>query len=370
MRMKVLFAIPALDKGGPDRVFFDLLRALDRTKFAPSLVTSESGGAYLSRLPRDVEVHHLGREVGVATRYPVVPLLRLIWRLRPDAVLATLRMGLTAGLARPAFPRGTRLLVRPANHLSANRAELVRVTPIKHRISFALHRFAIARADHLICQGEELAADLVGLGIAAPRTVIGNPIDVDEVAALAAAPVQLPGAPALLAVGRLSRQKGFDVLLPAFARLIASAPGAHLTIAGTGPDDAALRRQASRLGIADRVTFAGFVANPYPLMRAADLYVLSSRYEGFPNVALEALACGTPVVAAACPGVAALVLPGVNGWLAPVEDAAGLADAMLRATREPIAADAIRASVKTRFDTRLIARRYEAVFDAVVTAQG
>src|SRR5205085_10417384 len=119
-----------------------------------------------------------------------------------------------------------------------------------------------------------------------------------------------------------------DILLPAFARVVASAPAAHLTIVGTGPDDAALRQQAVTLGIADKVTFRGFVQNPYPLMRAADLYVLSSRYEGFPNVALEALACGTPVVAAACPGVAELVVPGVNGWLAPPDDAAGLARAL------------------------------------------
>ncbi|HEY0482476.1 MAG TPA: hypothetical protein VGD37_33375, partial [Kofleriaceae bacterium] len=81
--MKVLFAIPALDKAGPDRVFFELLRALDRSRFSPALVTSKPGGHYRARLPGDVEVHHLGDEVGVATRYPVLPLARLVRRLRP-----------------------------------------------------------------------------------------------------------------------------------------------------------------------------------------------------------------------------------------------------------------------------------------------
>lgn len=361
--MKVLFAIPALDKGGPDRVFFELLRALDRARFSPVLVTSEPAGHYLSRLPGDVERHHLGREAGIATRYPMLPLARLVRRLRPAVVIATLRMGLTAGLARPLFPRATRLIVRPANHLSQNHGELIRGAPLKHRISYALSRLALTRADHLICQGEDLAGDLARLGIATPMTVIGNPIDVDEVARLAAAPgcATLPGSPALLAVGRLSRQKGFDLLLPAFARLLATAPAAHLTIAGTGSDEAALRALARTLGIADRVALRGFVENPYPLMRAADLYVLSSRYEGFPNVALEALACGTPVVAAACPGVAGLILPGVNGWLAPVGDVGGLADALALATRTraQLTAGAIRDSVRTRFETGRIARRYE-----------
>jgi glycosyltransferase involved in cell wall biosynthesis len=357
--MKVLFAIPALDRGGPDRVFFELLRRIDRARFAPALVTSEPAGQYLSRLPDDVEVHHLGHEVGVATRYPVLPLARLVRRLRPDVVLATLRMALTAGLAQPLFPRDTRLIVRPANHLSSNHAELIRAAPLKHRVSFAIIRFAITRADHVICQGEDIAGDLAKLGIDTPMSVIGNPVDVEEVNRLAADSVTLPGSPALLAVGRLSRQKGFDLLLPAFARLLRDATRAHLTIVGTGPDEDALRRQAGELGLGERVTFRGFVQNPYPLMRAADLYVLSSRYEGFPNVALEALACGTPIVATACPGVEALVLPGVNGWLAPIEDVAGFAEALALATRASLAADDIRDSVRTRFDTRLITRRYE-----------
>lgn len=366
--MKVLFAIPALDKGGPDRVFFELLRTIDRARFTPMLVTSEPDGYYLARLPKDVVVHHLGHEDSVATRYPVLPLARLVWRLRPGVVLATLRMGFTAGMARPLFPRGTRLIVRPANHLTQNHGELIRAAPLKHRVSYALTRFAMTRADHLICQGGDIAGDLARLGVARPMSVIGNPIDLDEVDRLAADDVTLPGSPALLAVGRLTRQKGFDVLLPAFATLCAEAAGAHLTIVGTGPDQAALERQRDELGLRDRVTFRGFVQNPYPLMRAADLYVLSSRYEGFPNVALEALACGTPVVATSCPGVAELILPGVNGWLAPVEDVDGLARALALATREraTLTPDALRESVRSRFETKLITRRYEDTISGVV----
>jgi glycosyltransferase involved in cell wall biosynthesis len=359
----VLLAIPALDQGGPDRVFFELLRRIDRSRFQPALVTAKPDGYYLSRLPSDIVLHHLGRETGIASRYPILPLVQLVRRLRPAVVLATLRMGMTAGLARPLFPRGTRLIVRPANHLTNNEDELLRMAPFKHRVASALHRFALARADHLICQGEDLASDLAASGITVPTTVIGNPIDVDEVNRLAADPATLPGSPAILAVGRLARQKGFDLLLPAFARLVETSPRAHLTLVGTGPDEAALRRQRDELGLHERVTFRGFVDNPYPLMRVADLYVLSSRYEGFPNVALEALACGTPAVAAACPGVAGLVVPGVNGWLAPNEDVPGLAQALLLAvrTRDQLTADMIRDSVRTRFAAARITERYEQV---------
>jgi glycosyltransferase involved in cell wall biosynthesis len=130
-----------------------------------------------------------------------------------------------------------------------------------------------------------------------------------------------------------------------------------MTIAGSGVDEAALRALARTLGVTERVTFRGFVDDPYPLMRAADLYVLSSRYEGFPNVALEALACGTPVVAAACPGVAGLVVPGVNGWLAPPDDVRrGLADALAlcRAHAERSSPARRSATRCARFDARRI----------------
>src|SRR4051812_731465 len=109
--VQVLFAIPALDKGGPDRVFFELLRKVDRARVTPSLVTAEPTGHYLSKLPADVAVYHLGKETSTATRYPILPLAQLVRKLRPDVVIATLRMTFTAGLAQPLFPNETRLVL-------------------------------------------------------------------------------------------------------------------------------------------------------------------------------------------------------------------------------------------------------------------
>jgi hypothetical protein len=156
-RVSVLFAIPALDKGGPDRVFFELLRSVDRRCFSVSVVVSGDSGHYLSRLPDDVSVYCLPRERGFLSRYPVWRLARLVRRLRPDVVITTLRMTLTAGMAEFAFPRKTALISRQAIRLSQNAQELRRRSPIKHRLSQYLQLAALARARRLICQSQDMA---------------------------------------------------------------------------------------------------------------------------------------------------------------------------------------------------------------------
>jgi glycosyltransferase involved in cell wall biosynthesis len=150
--------------------------------------------------------------------------------------------------------------------------------------------------------------------------------------ALAATRRAMPHEPMLLSVGRLAVQKDQATLLDALARL-KDRPW-RLTLVGDGPLRGDLERQAARLGIADRITFAGFV-DPLPHFAGADLFVLPSRWEGLPAVALEALAAGLPVVATDCaPGLTAL-LAGLNLPATPVGDAAAFAKAIERALDKP-----------------------------------
>src|SRR5689334_4174424 len=124
--MSVLFAIPELDRGGPDRVIFELIRALDRARFTPSVLVGEPKGHYLSRLPSDVRADVLERSTGLRHRYPVLQVLRYIRRTRPDVAFATGRMTFTLGAASLAFPSETRLVLRQANDVSADFAELIK----------------------------------------------------------------------------------------------------------------------------------------------------------------------------------------------------------------------------------------------------
>jgi glycosyltransferase involved in cell wall biosynthesis len=371
-RIRILFAIPTLDHGGPDRVLFELLRALDRRRFAPSLMVGEPGGYYLARLPPDIPVGVLGGATAFTRRYPVLRALRFVRRAAPDLVFATLRMNLTLGVVAPAFPRHTRLVMRQAIQASTDFAALIEQAGVKHRVSRWIARASLRRADAVICQSEAMQADLRALvGDRAGLHVIGNPIDVGAVREAARAPVTLPGDPALVSVARLVPLKGYDLLLPAIDRLRGSHPGIHLTVIGEGAERPRLEALVRRLDLARHVAFPGFSPEPLPAVRAADLFVLPSRYEAFPNAALEALACGTPVVLTDCPGAnAQLVRPGFNGRLAHELTPSGLAGAIAAALGELAGYDAaaISADCDARFGAAQITARYEDVFAQVAAA--
>ena len=139
----------------------------------------------------------------------------------------------------------------------------------------------------------------------------------------------------LLAVGALTRQKDYPTLLEAFALLRARQP-ARLVIAGEGKERKRLEALVVRLGLQDDVRLAGEVCHPAAWMARASVFVLASRYEGFGNVLVEALACGCGIVSTGCPSVPAEILAaGRYGWLVPVADPAALADALAEALQAP-----------------------------------
>lgn len=366
-RIRVLFAIPVLDRGGPDRVLFELLCSLDRTLFDPSLMVIDGEGDYLAQLPKDIPVKVLGGK-SRRDRYPVLRALRHIRSTAPDLVFGTLRMTFTLGVASPAFPAKTRLVLRQANDFTTDFGLLVKQSLVKHRVARWLSKQNLRRADAVVCQSQAMKRDLDALlGERANLHVISNPVDLEAIAG--AGTTTLPGAPALVSVGRLAPQKGFDILLPAVAQIRGRFPGLHLTIIGDGPDRDALQARARDLGLADAVTFTGFSSNPVPSVRAADLFVLSSRYEGFPNAALEALACGTPIVLTDCPGAnSEIVIGGVNGRLASAIDAGAFARALETALDELASYDraVIRANCAERFASERIVTKYQQLFSSVV----
>lgn len=170
----------------------------------------------------------------------------------------------------------------------------------------------------------------------------------------------------VVALGRLHPVKGFDLLLPAFQAALAEAPGWTLDIWGDGPEQESLVRLAGELGLGEAVRFRGLTDDPYRVLRGADLYVLSSRAEGFPNALVEAMACGLPVVSTDFGGAARdIIQDGVNGLLVPAEDPQAMAAALARLMGNPEARrrlGAKAAEVVQRYSTeRVVALWEEAV---------
>mgnify|MGYP000011738846 FL=1 len=182
--------------------------------------------------------------------------------------------------------------------------------------------------DHLTCNAPGLIDHMTGQGWPSERVhYLPNFVDAAPGQALDRSAFGTPeDAPLLLALGRLHRNKAFDVLIRALAKL----PEAYLWVAGTGPEEAALKALAEELGVARRVIFLGWRDDTANLFASADILVCSSRVEGLGNVVIEAWARNRPVVAARSEGPVHLIRHGETGLLADLEDADGLA-AQLRA---------------------------------------
>ena len=174
----------------------------------------------------------------------------------------------------------------------------------------------------------------------------------------------------VVAVGRLDSQKGFDLLIKAFAECHRSRPEWRLTIVGEGDDRNKLEALARQLGVASAVRLQGHIAEPISVLRKADLFVLSSRYEGFPNVLLEAMAAGLPVIATDCPsGPAHIVRNDVDGVRVRTEDAGALARAMAalmddEARRKRLGESAT--SVTGRFGIERVMESWESLLSRVI----
>jgi glycosyltransferase involved in cell wall biosynthesis len=208
--------------------------------------------------------------------------------------------------------------------------------------------------------------------------VLYNPVAVDEVRTAAKEPADhswfSDQIPIVLACGRLVPQKNYPLLLNAMKRVLEHRP-ARLFVLGKGPQLASLQALAGKLGIASSVHFAGFQSNPFKFMARAKVFALSSLWEGFGNVLVEAMACGIPVVATRCPsGPEEIVTDGVNGLLVPSGDPDALAAAILRlledeAVRRRLSEAALKRAEDFRAE-RMISG-YERVFAEVLNrAQG
>ncbi|MCC7263632.1 MAG: glycosyltransferase family 4 protein [Candidatus Latescibacteria bacterium] len=218
-------------------------------------------------------------------------------------------------------------------HTYHGQVEELEGASLRSRLLRAGERLAARRSDALVAVSGETAAALQKLGLGRPGQyrVIRNGVDLQR---FSPRPGELPlgvtGAPLLGAIASLTAEKGLDLLLRALPPLLTAHPHLQLCLLGDGPLRAALQTLAHDLGVAGQVQFCGNVADVRPYLRAFDLFVLPSRREGYPQVLMEAMAMGRPVVAARVGGVPELVTHGQHGWLVTPGDPVALGEGIRR----------------------------------------
>jgi glycosyltransferase involved in cell wall biosynthesis len=326
---RIVIIFQALD-GGVQRSQVDLANALAGEGAEVAVVMPRAEGPFLSELAAGVELVELEASTRVGF---VLRLAGWVRRRRPDQVVASQHhTGVFAALALLlAAPRSTRLLIILHNHLTS-----LLTRERWAGLLLALMRLTYWRAEKVICVSRGVADD-VGTrlpGIRDRLVVLHYPIPLDRIEEGGRARTGDPWleskeVPVIVAVGRLCPQKDFATLLRAFGLASGTTP-CRLVIVGEGEDRELLEATISELGLGAAVRMAGHQENPYAFLGKADVVVVSSRWEGFCLVIVEALALGRPVISTDCSsGPAEILVQGRFGRLVPVGDSQQMAEALI-----------------------------------------
>ncbi len=323
---RILFFLPDLDGGGSQRTLVNLAGALPRDRFAATLAVGRSDGPARDWLATHVPLVDLNAP---RLRWTLAPLRGRVKRERPHILFSSMPdANVAASLAVAGLHGRPGLILRETNS-HRQREDLGWL----HR---KLIGWVYRRADAVVALSEGVREELVeDCALDPERTItIHNPVDVESIATATQAvrdsiqEVPLNG-PLIVGCGRLHRQKGFDLLIEAFADL--DDARARLVILGEGPEREALEALARSRGVAGRVLMPGFESHPEKWLAQATLFVLPSRWEGFGHVLVEALAAGVPVVSAWAPhGPADILDDGETGLMVPTGNAAALGAAIDR----------------------------------------
>jgi glycosyltransferase involved in cell wall biosynthesis len=333
-RRTVCFVLPSLDGGGAERAAVHILNALDPAEWDRSMYLFRREGPYLEAVDPGIAVA-AGDAGSRAGRW--LALRRYLRASRPQLVVSFLSYFSVLSAARAANI-GARVVFDQQTPLSAFLADADYPwrRPWRRRAFSVVARLGYRRADAVVTTSKGIADDLVDrFGVARDRvTVVHNPVDLDAIAratgeGLDPAHAAQWSRPAIVAVGRLAEAKNYPLLLEALAIVRRTIP-ARLFIVGRGEREADLRRDIERLGLSDAVVLCGFQANPWKYIARADVFALTSRYEGFGNVLAEAMACGVPVVATSSPGTKEIVSVGIDGLLVERHEPGAVAAALER----------------------------------------
>ena len=341
--MRVLLLSPTLGLGGAERLAVLYAEGLKQRGHEVLMAFGRRSRWDAHAFSPTVETRLLTEvQLTPKTMLPWVRALRTLVRdFKPDVLFTqSITVAAVAGLAAPRIPHVVMLHGIPDD---------------QERLAAVVLRSTRA---HAVAVSDQTAHGITRHRGAPPVETLRSGIDITALERNAEVPIDPPlpdGSPRYIYIGRFVPQKATEILVAAFAQVVAQHPQAQLVCAGIGPELDERKQQAADLGVAERIVFLGAVGNVAPYIRASDAFVLSSRWEGLPVVLLETLALGTPAIATAVDGSPLVVRDGDTGWLAPPEDVDAFAARMLEAAADP--AERARRGANGR---ALIARDYDA----------
>ncbi|CAA6820472.1 MAG: Unknown protein [uncultured Sulfurovum sp.] len=328
IKVKIVFFLATLNAGGAERVTVTQIRQLDSSKYDIYLILVNKQGPFLELIPKEVKIIDLKK---TKTLFSILSLRRVLKDINPDIIYSTLfRTHVALDLALINLKHKFKTI-----YMSPSSPKLLF---LRKEIGF-LMRYLIKKAYMnsymVLAQTPEMKEEIARYHqIDKDKIkVFLNPIDT-EMIDIQTTNIENPFNPKrinIVAAGRLSDVKGFDILIDALAKVLEENNNFSLYIIGrdAGEEDT-LKKQAERLSISNYVNFLGYRTNPFKFFFFSDLFVLSSRREGLPNVVLENIYMKKPVIATRCvPYMSELIDDGVSGLLVDIEDANSLAEAIL-----------------------------------------
>lgn len=365
---KIGLILSSLHGGGAEKMMLNLASEFVKQDIQVDLILSTKSGDYLDQVPSKVrivnlEAHRLAKSL--------IPLIKHLRSNEYDCILSTgTGMNIISCLVKHFSQMDARLVIRVQNTVS--RSVKTGSRP-EHWLLPYFVKLLFPRADRVVAISEGVKADLTNFTSvdSSKVDVIYNPVVTDELYNLAN---KQPNHKwfeeiedsIIIGAGRLIPEKNFETLIRAFNNFLNENQG-RLIILGKGPEKSALVQLTQKLDIDEMVDFAGFVDNPYAFMNHADLFAQSPATEGFGNVLVEAMACGTPVVSTDCPhGPAEILNFGQYGPLVPVGDDIALAKAIEWVLERPLPSKYLQKRA-TKFSSRKIKHEYDQVLFQIDT---
>lgn len=312
--------IPSLNGGGAERVMLILANTLVEKGYSVDLVLVKVKGSFLKDVSKNLRVVDLKSS---RTLSSIIPLANYLKKEKPRVVISAMHyVNIILLIAKKISRSKFKLIISEHSTLSYSLADSSYTNIVLKKLMRSMYPYA----DEIIAVSQGVADDLVEVLELKNKNVhvIHNPVVTTDLLLKREEPVNhlwiKNNIPFILGVGRLTKAKNFHLLINAFAK-VEKDISAHLVILGAGELELELKQLIYSLGLQDKIHMLGFVDNPYSWMKKAELFILSSSWEGFGNVLVEAMACGTPVISTNCPsGPAEILENGKWGRLVNVND--------------------------------------------------